>query len=79
VQHANQKVMRYQLQDLRCSKTNSVATHSLAQVSKVAAVFKLDLPQDVTRSEIEILQDLAEYHELDELRETTHGLLTAFR
>ena len=41
IQHVHRKMMRYQLQDIRCSKTNVVATHSLARVSKSSAEFKL--------------------------------------
>jgi DNA polymerase epsilon subunit 1 len=71
-------MMRYQLQDIRCSKTNVVATHSLARVSQCSAEFKLDIPQHDARGEIETLQDLAEYHELEELHETTTSILNAF-
>jgi DNA polymerase epsilon subunit 1 len=45
IQHAHRKMMRYQLQDIRCSKTNRVATHALARVSKCAAEFRLDISQ----------------------------------
>ena len=79
VQHVNQSMMKYQLQDLRCSKTNRVATHSLVPVSDVAAELKLDISQEVTRTEIETLQDLAKHHELDDLLLTTQGMLSSFR
>jgi DNA polymerase epsilon subunit 1 len=71
--------MRYQLQDIRCSKTNRVATSSLARVSECAAGFKLDVSHQKARSEIEILQHLAEDHELEELMEMTTGMLVSFK
>ena len=70
--------MRYQLQDIRCSKTNIVATHSLARVSKCSAEFKLDVSQEKARSELETLQKLAEYHELESLDQITKSMLDAF-
>ena len=70
--------MRYQLQDIRCSKTNIVATHSLARVSKFPAEFKLDVSQEKARSELETLQKLAEYHELESLDQITKSMLDAF-
>jgi DNA polymerase epsilon subunit 1 len=71
--------MRYQLQDIRCSKTNRVATSSLARVSECAAGFKLDVSHQEAQSEIEILQHLAEHHELEELMEMTTGMLVSFK
>ena len=71
-------MMRYQLQDIRCSKTNVVATHSLARVSKSSAEFKLDVPQHKAKDELETLQKLAEYHELESLNQITHAMINAF-
>ena len=71
--------MRYQMQDIRCSKTNRVATQCLARVSKCAAELKLDISQKEARAEINILQNLAKFHELEELHETTDGMLKAFQ
>jgi hypothetical protein len=48
-------------------------------VSKCSAKFKLDTSQKEARNEIEILHDLAEYHELEELQETTKNILEAFK
>jgi hypothetical protein len=64
---------------MRCSKTNSIATHSLARVSACASEFKLDISQKEARSEIETLKYLAHYHQLAELEETTNGMLHAFQ
>lgn len=71
-------MMRFQLQDIRCSKTNIVATHSLARVSKCSAEFKLDVSQEKARNELETLQKLAEYHELESLHQITKAMLDAF-
>lgn len=78
IQYLHRRMMRYQLQDIRCSKTNIVATHSLARVSKCSAEFKLDIQQKEARAEIETLRDLAEYHELEELQEATKGIMNSF-
>ena len=72
------KSARYQLQDLRCSKTQSVAIRPLARQSNCSAMLKLDLPKNEFLSQITILRNLAEYHELDYLLETTDGLLQSF-
>jgi DNA polymerase epsilon subunit 1 len=79
IQQVHSKVMRYQLQDIRCSKTNRVATHALARVSECSAEFKLDIPKKEAQSELQTLHHLAEYHELEELKETTQGILRGFR
>lgn len=78
VQLAHKMLLRYQLQDLRCTKTNRVATNSLARVSHCSAELKLDICQQEGTREIETLHRLAEYHELEELEATTKGLLQAF-
>ena len=70
--------MRYQMQDMRCSKTNRVATHFLQQVSKCAAEFKLDIEQEEARKEMKTLQGIARYHELEELHEVVEGILKGF-
>jgi DNA polymerase epsilon subunit 1 len=75
---AHKKMLRYQLQDLRCTKTNRVATHSLARVSNCSAELKLDISQQQGTQEILTLHRLAGYHELDDLRATTDGMLSAF-
>jgi DNA polymerase epsilon subunit 1 len=79
VENAHKSVLRYQLQDLRCIKTNRVATHSLAQVSQCSAELKLDISPEEGRSEIETLHRLAKYHQLEELEFTTEGILTSFQ
>ena len=71
-------MMRYQLQDIRCSKTNAVATHGLARVSKSSSPFKLDISQEDMQIEIKTLQSIAEHHLLEELQETTSHMLSLF-
>ena len=79
VEQAHKKMLRYQLQDLRCTKTNRVSTRSLAPVSQCSADWKLDISPEQGRSDIEILFRLAKYHQLDELEWTTQGMLQSFR
>ena len=74
----HKKSTKYQLQDLRCSKTQSVAIRPLAKQSECSASYKLDIPKKDLHSQIEILKNLAEYHELNYLLETTTGLLSSF-
>jgi DNA polymerase epsilon subunit 1 len=76
---AHKKMLQYQLQDLRCTKTNRVATHSLSLVSHCSAELKLDISQQQGTKEILTLHRLAEYHELENLRATTEGILSSFR
>ena len=72
-------MVRYQLQDIRCSKTNRVATQLLAQTSECSAEFKLDISENEAESELTKLHQLAEYHQLEDLKDTTSGILLGFR
>ena len=78
VKHVHQRMMRYQMQDIRCSMTSRVATHTLARVSTSGADFKLDISPESAESELRTLSDLAHHHELDELYEITRGMLSSF-
>ena len=78
IQHVNSKMLRYQMQDLRCSKSNRVATTALACVSEYAASWKLDISQEQSQSELETLYHLAEYHQLEGLKETMETMLQGF-
>jgi DNA polymerase epsilon subunit 1 len=73
------KVARYALQDVRCVKTNRVATRSLAPLSDCSAGLKLDIPLSEAEAEIKLLHNLAEFHDLETLVATTDGLLRSFR
>jgi DNA polymerase epsilon subunit 1 len=79
IDQAHKKMLRYQLQDLRCTKTNRVATRSLARVSQCSAEWQPDITPEQGRSEIETLFRLAKYHQLDELEWITQGMLQSFR
>jgi len=76
IHHLHRRMVRFQLQDIRCSKTNAVATHGLSRVSKSSAAFKLDVSQDAMKEEMKTLQSIAEHHMLDELHETTSRMLS---
>lgn len=67
------KVMRYQLQDLRHRKTRRVATWALRSDD-----CETDIPSDQTISELKLVRNLAELHQLETLNEITTGLLHSF-
>ena len=79
IRYAHKKMLRYQLQDTRCTKTNRVATGCLSRISDCAAEYKLDTSHGQARSELHVLQDLATHHRLDELNDTIKGMLSAYR
>ena len=78
IDQAHKKMLRYQLQDLRCSKTNRVSTRSLARVSQCSADWQLDITPQQGRSELKTFSRLAKYHQLDELELATEGMLQSF-
>jgi len=78
VKHVHQRMMRYQMQDIRCSKTNRVATHTLSRVSACGADFQLDISPESVESELQTLLDLSRNHELGELYQVTRGILSSF-
>ena len=73
------KLLRYQLQDLRCTKTHRVSMRSLALLSDRSADLKLDIPQAEAILELSLLHSLAELHELETLLETTKGVLASYQ
>ncbi|KAI2497495.1 protein of unknown function (DUF1744) [Fragilaria crotonensis] len=75
---AMKRALRYQLQDVRCSKTNRVATRALCRQSVASAELKLDITRYEVRSQLELLHHLALHHELAWLEETTGDLLGTF-
>ena len=72
------KCVRYQLQDLRCVKTQQVSVRAMARTSENSSPLKLDIPRSEFCGQITILNDLAEYYGLEWLSETTKGVLTDF-
>jgi DNA polymerase epsilon subunit 1 len=74
----NKKMLRYQLQDIRDQKTNRVVTRCLPKLSECSTGLKLDIPQSKAKAELELLKSLAEFHDLESLKQTTEGLLTGF-
>jgi len=71
----NRKVVRYQLQDIRCSKTNRISPRSLVALSDCAAPLKTDISRSSIESDIQLLLDLAHLHELDTLHQTASDIL----
>jgi DNA polymerase epsilon subunit 1 len=75
IEICNRKVVRYQLQDLRCSKTNRVSTRAMAKQSDCSANLKLDISRQQALSQLQIIHDIAVDHELEWLQETLSGSL----
>jgi len=72
------KCIRYQLQDLRCTKTQQVAVRALSRTSDCSAALKLDIPRNEFFGQLTILRNLANFYELDWLLETTNGVLNGY-
>lgn len=72
------KCMRYQLQDLRCTKSQQVAVRAMARTSDSSAALKLDIPRSNFNGQITILRNLASYYGLEWLLETTDGVIHGF-
>jgi DNA polymerase epsilon subunit 1 len=76
IEICNRKIVRYQLQDLRCIKTNRAATRAMARQSDCSANFKLDIPRSQALSKVQILHNIATDHDLEWLQETTGSILS---
>lgn len=72
------KCVRYQLQDLRCTKTQQVAVRAMARSSDCSAPLQLDIPRREFYGQITILRNLADYYGLGWLLESTDGVLHSF-
>jgi len=70
-----QRSAHYQIQDLRCMKTNQVQKRSMTKQSKCSAELKLDISPKDFLSELQVLRNIAEYHALDYLQEVVNDLL----
>lgn len=71
----HRKTVKYQLQDVRCAKTNRVATRALAPLSSCSMGLKLEVNAQEATKELRLFQSLAQLHELEALYETTASLL----
>ena len=78
VEIVQRKCVRYQLQDLRCTKTQQVAVRAMARTSDSSAALKLDIPRRNFYGQITILRNLANYYGLEWLLETTDGVVHGF-
>jgi DNA polymerase epsilon subunit 1 len=78
VDNVQQKCVRYQLQDLRCTKTQQVAVRAMARTSECSAALTLDISRRTFYGQIIILRNLANYYNLEWLSETTDGVLSSF-
>jgi DNA polymerase epsilon subunit 1 len=70
------KIVRYSLQDVRCVKTNRVATRALVPLSDCGASLKLDTSKEKAERELRLIRSLAVFHDLEFLRETLDFILT---
>lgn len=77
IEICSRKVVRYQLQDLRCVKTNRVSTRAMAKQSDCSAKLKLDIPRSQALAQIQLLHNIAVDHDLEWLEETTGSLIGA--
>eukprot|EP00559_Dactyliosolen_fragilissimus_P002000 CAMPEP_0184866268 /NCGR_PEP_ID=MMETSP0580-20130426/21602_1 /TAXON_ID=1118495 /ORGANISM="Dactyliosolen fragilissimus" /LENGTH=2479 /DNA_ID=CAMNT_0027365857 /DNA_START=100 /DNA_END=7536 /DNA_ORIENTATION=+ len=59
------KVIRYQLQDLRCSKSGMVAIRCLSQQSDSSQKLKADISRKDMNAQFQILRNLAKFYELE--------------
>ena len=75
VEIVERKCLRYQLQDLRCAKTQRVAVRAMARTSDCSAPLKLDIGRDAFLREMTIMSNLASYYDLEYLKEITSSFL----
>jgi len=75
IQRIEKNSIRYQLQDLRCSKTQVLSTRALSRLSIYAENLKTDVSRDDVFHELRILRNLAEYYRLEWLYETCDRFL----
>ncbi len=78
VKQAQRMSIQYQIQDLRCTKTQSVAKTCMSKQSSCSVPFKLEIPHKDIQLQLETLRNLAEFYSLDWLLETTTSLLNCF-
>jgi DNA polymerase epsilon subunit 1 len=74
----HKKMVRYVLQDVRCTKTNRVASRALAALSDCSEGLKLDISREEAQGELRLLHSLAEFHELEILQETAAGMMANY-
>jgi DNA polymerase epsilon subunit 1 len=80
IQILRKKMVRYALQDVRCMKTNRIATRVLSSFSSdCSTTLKLDISPQSSIQELQLLRNLAIYHDLELLQETVESVLTSYR
>ena len=75
----NRKLVRYQVQDSRCSKTNRIPPRSLVSLSDCAAPLITDIGRESMESDLSLLRELSERHGLEYLRESVNEISNSFR
>ena len=71
----NKKTVQFQVQDLRCPKTNAVATGLMSTTSESSIPYVGDFDREGFLCELGVLQRVAGAYDLPWLAETVDGLL----
>lgn len=74
----NRKMARYQLQDIRCTRTKRVITRLLSPKADAIAGIALDSSPNEAVSQVELLKTLGDFHSLHSLVATAEGFLSSF-
>lgn len=72
---ANKKLLTYQLQDIRDRKTKRVVTRCLPKLAECATGLTPDTSQEEARASMELLHNLADFHDLSSLKQKTENIL----
>ena len=68
---------RYQLQDLRCSKTKEVKQNQMGLYSVLASKLECEVPAEQVTMQLNTMRTIADYHDFPWLRESVDFLLQA--
>lgn len=68
-------MLKYQVQDIRSKKTKRVVTRALPQLADCTTDLVLDIPQKDAESDLNLLRRLADFHNLESLRQLTKCML----
>lgn len=77
--NVHKNMVRYVLQDVRCSKTHKVNTRVLSALSDCSATLQLDISGSQVSKELKLLQSLAKHHQLEDLERAVTGMMSNYR
>jgi DNA polymerase epsilon subunit 1 len=75
----HRNLARYQLQDIRCVRSNRVITRALYPEAESVAGIKLDASPREAEQQVKLLLSVAEFYSLESLRAASKGILSGFR